>query len=248
MKVQCVRTKLADFPEGPIRDRLKRVIHYDDYASLDMLEMGKIYEVDCLEWWETDNIWQVYIKKSEYHRISYPSPIDFFDIVCGKINPEWVCRFESGDMGSAFKRMAIPVWANDDNFFERLLDGEDKETKIYCDYVNRLKIRKPTDLEIQILAKLLSVEFPCRDVLRAQLFNVRVQTVDNGFSLELYPDANSPLAEDCSTVPVETEYTDIDGVGVSILLFVIKRLNVFTACSFINIMMALSFRIQKWNR
>jgi len=85
---------------------------------------------------------------------------------------------------------------------------------------------EPDELTKNILAKLLSVEFPGVNALRHQLEGLKVKQIDEDGSLELKVEQEGN-AEVVHTVPVEASYSDIGSsdthrVKVRILLHVRK--------------------------
>jgi hypothetical protein len=83
--------------------------------------------------------------------------------------------------------------------------------------------RPLTDHERQLVEKLLSVEFPGCEVLRAQLKTARVSTIDQDGSLEFR--VSGPPANVEQRVPTEGYYFDAEGAGqrpaVHLLLHVV---------------------------
>lgn len=67
--------------------------------------------------------------------------------------------------------------------------------------------REPTELEISIFNRLLSVEFPGVEHLRMQIEAMQVQTLDENGSLSLKVES-SVHADVQSRVPVEASYSD----------------------------------------
>jgi hypothetical protein len=82
----------------------------------------------------------------------------------------------------------------------------------------------PTDLQLQIVNRLLSEDFPGRDELRQQLQNIRVENLDcedKCPSFLIFPDQSTPKSAVKIRIPVEGEITDQDGSRVEILLHVV---------------------------
>jgi hypothetical protein len=73
---------------------------------------------------------------------------------------------------------------------------------------------------MNLLVRLLSVDFKGAEVLTGQVRNILVETIDSNGSLRLLP--TRPRAADVSRrVPVEAAYADQDGVLVHVLLHVL---------------------------
>lgn len=76
--------------------------------------------------------------------------------------------------------------------------------------------------ERQILSRILSEYFPGRDAVAAQVSTALVREIDSNGSLEFK--VQSPvLAETKYRVPVEAEYSDVDGVRVHMSLHVVNK-------------------------
>jgi hypothetical protein len=84
-----------------------------------------------------------------------------------------------------------------------------------------LEPRPLSDRERDVLAKLLSADFPGRLALLAQASDVKVRRIDRNGSLALSPEPDAPPAEVVRRIPVEAEFDDRDGVGVHVLLHVL---------------------------
>jgi hypothetical protein len=80
--------------------------------------------------------------------------------------------------------------------------------------------RSPTEVELHLLATLLSADFVGAAALRAQCQEALVRQIDDDGSLSIIVDQPSP-AEVTRRVPVEAEISDEDGVLIHILLHII---------------------------
>jgi hypothetical protein len=80
--------------------------------------------------------------------------------------------------------------------------------------------RPLTEREQQLLAHLLSTEFPGREEIQNQLLNAQVRTIDENGSLEIRG-TGTQSAPVVNRVPVEAEGKDTDGVPVYALLHVV---------------------------
>lgn len=78
--------------------------------------------------------------------------------------------------------------------------------------------RPLTDRERRLLDLLLTKPFPGRDEVAGQLQTAVARLVDKDGSLEFQTRGIMPLYSVRYAVPVEGEYSDIDGVPVHILL------------------------------
>src|SRR5688500_11738830 len=83
------------------------------------------------------------------------------------------------------------------------------------------EFRPLTEFERQLLTRLLTVDFPGRREIQAQLQHAQVRTIDENGSLQIRG-TSEELAPVVSRVPVEAEGADIDDVPVYALLHVVK--------------------------
>jgi hypothetical protein len=80
--------------------------------------------------------------------------------------------------------------------------------------------RPPTESEKDLVAHLLSADFPGAAALRAQLASCVVKVIDNEGSLSIRV-ADSPPAGVTRRIPVEAERYEEDGVFTHVLLHVL---------------------------
>jgi hypothetical protein len=75
------------------------------------------------------------------------------------------------------------------------------------------------DYETMILSRLLQCEFEGRDSIASQLRSARARPIDDSGSIEIMANLG-PAADVATRVPVEAQCLDVDGVPISIMLFV----------------------------
>lgn len=75
--------------------------------------------------------------------------------------------------------------------------------------------------EMQLLERLLDLDFPGRDQLRVQLGSAVGRTIDEDGGLSLRCSAESP-APVSSRVPTEGRCVDLDGLHINVLLHVVE--------------------------
>jgi hypothetical protein len=130
MIVRCIRNKLADFEEGPLKDSLKEVVHLDESEDIG-LKIGDLYTVygvnlDFL----VEGMPFYYICESSDS--SYPVPMSaaFFEIIDSRLSKHWIFSFDQNQTYGLFS----PEWANNSGFYERLVDGNQNEEAIFSNY------------------------------------------------------------------------------------------------------------------
>lgn len=120
MKVKCLINNLCEISHEETRARLAEFIHMPDGDS--NLEIGETYEVQALEYRDS-NVW-LYIHTVESNEYPFPYPIEFFQTEDSSLPTNWQASL-IGDSDNPFlKRLTFPEWAHNDLFFEMLIDGE----------------------------------------------------------------------------------------------------------------------------
>ena len=82
------------------------------------------------------------------------------------------------------------------------------------------EFRKPSEIEIAVMRRLLSADFPGKTEVEKQLEDSRVRVMDQEGSLELRPSYSVP-APVAKRIPVEAEGIDKDKIRVHFLLHVV---------------------------
>lgn len=85
-----------------------------------------------------------------------------------------------------------------------------------------IKYRSFSLQESKLLRKLLSIDFPGRDELQAQLGMAECRRIDKNGSLQIRMGVGSRPAAVIARVPVEGSVLDGDGVVVHVLLHVVN--------------------------
>lgn len=83
-----------------------------------------------------------------------------------------------------------------------------------------LAVRPPSNEELAVLLKLVTVEFPGAPEVRTQLQSLQVEEVDLDGSLTLVS-SSGVRADVIDRVPIEGEAIDADGVRIHLLLHVV---------------------------
>jgi hypothetical protein len=111
-----------------VRERLAKSIHLDG-EDRDLV-VGKSYSVAAIEWWNGGEL-RVFLHTVEKCDYPYPYPLEMFEVIDSSLPASWCLVFESRPFGMAIKRMSFSEWAEDDNFYELLIDGDEKAIGIY---------------------------------------------------------------------------------------------------------------------
>lgn len=130
MIVKCVKNRLAHFEEGPLKASLRKIIHLDENEDIG-IKIGGQYTVYGINLnFFIDGMPFYYICEDE--RSSYPVPISaaFFETIDSRVSKNWRFVFNQDQRHGLF----LPEWADDEGFYERLVDGNQKEEIIFSRY------------------------------------------------------------------------------------------------------------------
>lgn len=133
MWVRCLFDRIADIPSASARARISSEIHLDQ--RIDALRSNSVYEVRALELWE-DDTWRFYLHPDLTMPWPTPYPSALFSVVDSSIPSGWSCQF----LDSAPKRISFSAWAQDDTFYERLVDGDAAARLAYCEAFPTTKV------------------------------------------------------------------------------------------------------------
>jgi len=127
MKVKCLINNVHAISSNNSRTRLEQFIHLPDGDS--DLEIGKTYNVQAIEF-RNDNLW-LYVHTVESNEYPFPYPVEFFQVEDSSLPTAWVASFVGGNGNTVLKRLTFAEWANNDLFFERLVDGDPASVATY---------------------------------------------------------------------------------------------------------------------
>jgi len=128
MRVTCIKNTLASISESAVRMRLQESIHGEG-PNRD-LELGQQYVVHAIETWH-DGGWWFYLHTVPASDWPYPYPAEFFQIDESTVPANWCLRSQLVDGQFVVKRLTFSEWANDDTFYERLIDGDSTAISAY---------------------------------------------------------------------------------------------------------------------
>ncbi|MBV4488931.1 hypothetical protein HU727_025410 [Pseudomonas sp. SWRI153] len=130
MKVECITNRIDERFTQDTAARLKRHISMGD-NELD-IEIGKEYTVYGVEFW--DNCPWVYICSEPYDEYPKPFALDFFEITENKISSHWVLKSQDTNNNKVKTQLVFCEWADDDSFYEKLVNEDEKCIKTFESY------------------------------------------------------------------------------------------------------------------
>lgn len=132
MIVKCIGNDVSLLAFDSVKERLRWWMNSDGQYS--DLEIGRRYPVQAVEYIDNGIWFQLHsIEVSEH---PYPYASEFFVIEDSSLPKEWRAKFTVKDGNIMLKRITFPEWAEDDLFYEKLVDGESEYVSKYLS--NRL--------------------------------------------------------------------------------------------------------------
>lgn len=132
MRVRCMINDLSSIKDAKVVARLQRAIHID--GPLTDLMIGKEYTVRAMK--QSDEGLWLFLHTVPQSDFPYPYPIEFFQIMDSSLPASWWLECDKLKGGSAFKHLSFKEWARDDQFYERLVDGDEEAVRIYRNHLN----------------------------------------------------------------------------------------------------------------
>ena len=127
MRVKCTCNDLAEINDVEVRVRLGNSIHIE--GPIRDLKVGKEYLVQAVEK-RDDGLWfYLHSFKDSHH--PYPYPAEMFEMQEQLVPQGWCLGIKKVEGSMVVKWMSFPEWAMDDQFFEKLVDGDAKAMSIY---------------------------------------------------------------------------------------------------------------------
>ena len=127
MRVKCVTNDIRALDNKVVEDRLRRSIHLD--GPMGELQVGRTYNVVALQ--ESDGGVWVMLDTVEDGDYPYPYPLEMFEVTDCALPAGWCVNFARRSNGAFIQRVSFCEWATDGQFYERLVDGDEKAVGIY---------------------------------------------------------------------------------------------------------------------
>lgn len=128
MFVRCVTNIVDKLPDPAVKARLHQSIHRE--GPDEDLTVGQVYPVLAIARWQDGGV-RIYLHTVASNDHPYPYPIEMFEVVDSSLPTGWCVHFGRCQDGMTVERIGFPEWAKDDQFFEKLVDGDDATIAIY---------------------------------------------------------------------------------------------------------------------
>lgn|SRR5690606_7251813 len=127
MIVKCIAKSLSFLTSEDARERARLWLNAEgEYNDLDV---GQEYRVQAVEYIDGGLIY--YIESIQASSFPYPYLAEFFEVVDSHLPDNWVVGFSTEKGQHRFKRLAFQEWANDDRFYEILVDENSSYQSAY---------------------------------------------------------------------------------------------------------------------
>lgn len=124
MKVKCKYNKVNQIKNELIRNELKKIILLDEDYEIG-LNISEVYDVYGLYFSKEGAMYFICEDSDDKYPIGQHA--SFFEIIDSSIPCDW--KFVYRDTDESY--IVPKVWADDSMFYEKLLDGEEKEELIF---------------------------------------------------------------------------------------------------------------------
>jgi hypothetical protein len=127
MIVRCIGNDISFLALDSVKERLRWWMNSDGQYS--DLEIGQRYAVQAVEYLD-DGIWfQLHTIDVSEH--PYPYASEFFVIEDSSLPQEWQSTFTMKEGNIMLKRITFREWAEDNLFYEKLIDGVQEYVSVY---------------------------------------------------------------------------------------------------------------------
>lgn len=128
MTVKCTKNELKDIVDEEVHRRLEQSIHLD--GPMNDLFIGCEYVVQALEQWKDGGLW-LYLHTAPESSYPYPYPAEMFEFVDNTLPAGWSIRLQTDRGNVICKRITFSAWADDEHFYEKLVDGDAEIASVY---------------------------------------------------------------------------------------------------------------------
>ena len=134
MRALCIHNSLATIAEAQVRERLRRSIHID--GPITDLVVGREYAIQAIE--ERDDGLSLYLHTVPMNDYPYPYPVEMFQLRENSVPAGWGVYLRTHQGRVVCKRISFSLWATDDRFYERLVEGDAETTSIYRGHMDSI--------------------------------------------------------------------------------------------------------------
>ncbi len=121
MLVRCTINNVEKLSSQAVKARLCQSIHRE--GPDDNLTIGENYTVLAIVRWQDGGI-RIYLHTVADNDYPYPYPIEMFEVVDASLPSGWTLCFSRCPDGMVVERIGFSEWVKDDQFFEKLVEGD----------------------------------------------------------------------------------------------------------------------------
>jgi hypothetical protein len=136
MRVKCITNDIDKLNNEAVRKRLSYSIHLEGGDS--NLIVNEIYTVFALTWWRDGGV-RVYLNTYEKGSYPFPYPLELFEVIDPSLPANWCVSFKKQPIGEVINCISFPEWANNDDFYQDLTEGDASLIAIYKRWVKELE-------------------------------------------------------------------------------------------------------------
>jgi hypothetical protein len=194
MLVKCIVDDVLDIKDAIQKEKLQKYLHKS--GRYETLEVNREYVVQAIERWDFhddchDDCWYYYLHTINSHHYPRPYPVEFFIILDNTLPIGWKVKFITREGMLKMERLSFPEWADDNTFFEKLLEYDDPDAMLA--YITNLEQTRypskdgqslkysPRIFGCQLAKKLLEEPFECSKVAKwsEQLYREKQSECDD---------------------------------------------------------------------
>ena len=127
MIVKCIANNISFLSREDIRERVREWVNSE--GEYNDIEIGIEYVVQAIGYFRGGVFY--YLHSVEVSEFPYPYVAEFFEVVDSSLPANWEVSFRVEDGKKRFKRLTFSEWANDDFFYEKLIDDDDQSIALY---------------------------------------------------------------------------------------------------------------------
>jgi hypothetical protein len=128
MRARCILNDLSNIENPATLSRIARSIHLE--GPIPHLSVGYEYAIEAVEQ-RVDGGWWLYLHTVSESSFPYPYPAELFELSVNTVPPDWCACIQESEGNTRLTRLSFAEWANEDHYYERLVDGDSHAVSVY---------------------------------------------------------------------------------------------------------------------